>query len=140
MPASGSVPASCSGSPPIGWISYAGPFGWTSRWSGSAGRGYSSPRSSSLRPPTGHSPSLMSSARRSPLTCKPSPRTPSWVLWGSRGSVTKKPSNHKGFSLDVVVEHELPRVGTQPHRVDLVLSLVGDPGVDEIAGKDAASP
>src|SRR5215207_5189728 len=41
-------------------------------------------------------------------------------------------------SLDVVVEVELPRVGTEADGVDLVLALVGEPGVDHVLGEHAA--
>ena len=52
----------------------------------------------------------------------------------------RKPSNYKGFYLDVVVEDELPRVGTEAHRIDLLLALVGDPGLDQIVGEDPSRP
>src|SRR5450432_287720 len=39
--------------------------------------------------------------------------------------------------LNVEVELELVRVRAQPDRVDLVLALVLDPGVDEVLGEDA---
>src|SRR5690349_11557173 len=40
--------------------------------------------------------------------------------------------------LNVRVEHELPRVGPEGDRVDLLLALVVDPGLDHIRGEDAA--
>ena len=42
------------------------------------------------------------------------------------------------YGSDVVVEVELPRVGTQANLVDLALALVLDPGLDQIGGEDAA--
>ncbi len=39
---------------------------------------------------------------------------------------------------DVVVQLELVRVGTQPHRVHLIDARVGDPGVENVRGDYAA--
>src|SRR6185437_8474170 len=39
---------------------------------------------------------------------------------------------------DVEVKLELVRGRAQPHRVELLLALVGDPGLDEVLGEDAA--
>jgi hypothetical protein len=39
-------------------------------------------------------------------------------------------------SLDVVVEIKLPRVRPKPDRVDLVLALIGHPGLQEVVGED----
>ena len=39
---------------------------------------------------------------------------------------------------DVVVQVELVRVRSQPHRVELVEPLVLDPGVDDVLGEDAS--
>src|SRR4051812_605362 len=43
-----------------------------------------------------------------------------------------------GDDLDVVVQVELPRVGAQADLVDLVLALVGEPGLDEVGREHAA--
>src|SRR5690606_31253307 len=53
------------------------------------------------------------------------------------------PLNHvvagqRAYPSEVVVERELPGVGTEAHLVDLVGPLVGDPRVDEVVGEDAA--
>ena len=40
--------------------------------------------------------------------------------------------------LDVVIQVELPRVRPQPDLVDLPQALVGQPGLDEVGGEDAA--
>lgn len=37
--------------------------------------------------------------------------------------------------LDVVIEEKLVRMRTQTHRIDLLASLVADPGLDQILGK-----
>src|SRR5688572_6138472 len=42
--------------------------------------------------------------------------------------------------LDVVIEHELPRMGPQADLVDLVEPLVLDPRLDEVVGEHAACP
>jgi hypothetical protein len=47
-------------------------------------------------------------------------------------------SEATGKRLDVVVHVELVRVWPQPHGVDLVLTLVLDPGVDDVLGEHAA--
>src|SRR5437899_2657047 len=72
----------------------------------------------------------MKSAATSPTVAKASlPRTigetvPRWRFFQTR--------------LDVVVERELPRVGTQPDRVYLLAALVADPRLDHVLGEDAA--
>ncbi len=37
--------------------------------------------------------------------------------------------------LDVVVEEELVRMRSQPHRIDLLAPLVADPSLDQVLGK-----
>src|SRR5437016_4077244 len=66
----------------------------------------------------------------------------------SRTTCTSPSTGNKGAhartnevdDLDVVVEHELPGMGPQPDRVDLVLPLIGDPGIDQVTGEDTAGP
>src|SRR6185295_17890116 len=42
------------------------------------------------------------------------------------------------IALDVVVERELVRMRTQPNRIDLILPLVLDPGLDQVRGEHVA--
>jgi hypothetical protein len=48
------------------------------------------------------------------------------------------PRSEAYFRLDVVVEHELPRVRPKPDGIDLGKALVADPRLDEVIGEHAA--
>lgn len=93
----------------------------------------STPSPSQHRPTRPSFPSRPSRAAGCSAVLRPSGRRPS----GRRPS---RPQDHKpaARSLDVVVEVELPRVGTETDGVDLVLALVGDPCLDQVVGENPA--
>ena len=57
---------------------------------------------------------------------------------GPSGPLTHISAGQRAIRSDVVVQGELVGVGAQADRVDLVLALVLDPGVDEVVGEHAA--
>src|SRR5207302_8275775 len=59
-------------------------------------------------------------------------------LRGERALTCARALGVNGPLLDVAVEHELPRVRPKRDRVDFLLALVFDPGLDHVFREDAA--
>ena len=56
----------------------------------------------------------------------------------TESAFTSRRRRSEGYDLHVVVQRDLVRVRTDLHRDDLVLPLVGDPGLDQVLGEHAA--
>ena len=90
------------------------------------GKSSSDLRKSKTAPDEHPGPSVLSSV----------PPIPSFSPEGSLRRTQASEDEVEG--LDVEVEGELPGMGSEADRIDLVLSLVLDPGVDGVLGEDIA--